>query len=150
MTTITPTQVDPGPPANAPLRPPQTFANEADRVRLTPAALEALRGLTHAWKLTSQEAADLLGVSTSTWERIRAKSWQQSLSQDQLMRVSALIGVFKGLHLLFADDMADRWARLRNTGPLFMNRTPVEAMQEDGIPGMVDIRRYVDALRGGL
>ncbi len=139
-----------GPPGALPHRPPQSFAGEADRARLTPAALEGLRSLARTWKLTSQEASDLLGVSLSTWERIRAGSWGQTLSQDQLMRVSAMVGVFKGLHLLFADDMADRWVRLRNAGPLFVNRTPIEAMRDDGIPGMLDIRRHVDALRGGL
>ena len=139
-----------GPPGALPPRPPQSFAGEADRARLTPAALEGLRSLAKTWKLTSQEASDLLGVSLSTWERIRTGSWGQTLSQDQLMRVSAMVGIFKGLHLLFADDMADRWVRLRNAGPLFVNRTPIEAMRDDGIPGMLDIRRHVDALRGGL
>jgi hypothetical protein len=129
---------------------PQSFADPADRSRLTPAALEALRGLARAWSLTSQEAADLLGVSISTWERMRGEAWRQTLSQDQFMRVSALVGIFKGLHLLFADDMADRWVRLRNSGKLFMNRTPLEAMHEGGIPGMLEIRHHVDALRGGL
>jgi hypothetical protein len=66
------------------------------------------------------------------------------------MRVSAMVGIYKGLHLLFADDMADRWIRLRNSGPLFANLTPIEAMQDGGIPGMIEIRRYIDALRGGL
>jgi hypothetical protein len=135
------------------LAPPPTvhaFAGEADRERLTPAALAALRSLARAWKLSGQEAAALLGTSASTWDRIRAGQWSQSLSQDQLMRVSAMVGTYKGLHLLFADAMADRWVRLRNAGPLFANLTPVEAMLERGIPGMIDIRRYVDALRGGL
>jgi hypothetical protein len=129
---------------------PQTFASAPDRERLTPAALVALRGLARAWKLTSAEAAALLGVSETTWERIKAGAWQQTLSQDQMMRVSAMVGTFKGLHLLFADAMADRWVRLRNAGPLFANLTPVEAMIERGIPGMIEIRQHVDALRGGL
>ena len=129
---------------------PQTFVSAADRSRLTPAALEALRGLARSWKLSSQEAADLLGVSVSTWDRIRGNTWKQSLSQDQLMRVSAMVGIFKGLHLLFVDDMADRWVRLRNSGPLFLNLAPIEAMHEGGIPAMLEIRRYIDALRGGL
>ena len=129
---------------------PQTFVSAGDRSRLTPTALEALRSLARAWKLSSQEAADLLGVSVSTWDRIRANAWRQSLSQDQFMRVSAMVGIFKGLHLLFVDDMADRWVRLRNSGPLFLNRTPIEAMHEGGIPAMLEIRRHVDALRGGL
>jgi uncharacterized protein (DUF2384 family) len=79
-----------------------------------------------------------------------AGRWENSLSQDQLTRVSALVGVFKGLHLLFADEMADRWMRLPNKGPLFENRTPIEAMIEGGIPIMLDVRRHVDALRAGF
>src|SRR5262245_44807704 len=89
-------------------RPLQTFADEVDRTRLTPAALEGIRNLVQVWNLAPAEAADLLGVSTTTWDRIRRKDWQQTLSQDQLTRISALIGIFKGLHLLFANDMADR------------------------------------------
>jgi hypothetical protein len=128
----------------------QTFADEADRARLTPAALEAVRSLTQHWSVTGDQMAALLGVSPTTWDRIKGQSWSQSLTQDQLTRASALIGVFKGLHLLFGDDMADRWVSLRNSGPLFANRTPVETMIHGGIPVMIEVRRYVDALRGGL
>ncbi len=131
-------------------RPLQTFAEEHDRKRLTPAALEGTRNLAGAWRLTTEEAAALLGVSTTTWDRIRRKDWHQTLSQDQLTRISALLGVYKGLNLLFADEMADRWPRLRNSGPLFENHPPVEAMVYGGIPMMLEVRRYVDALRGGL
>jgi hypothetical protein len=131
-------------------RAPQTFADEHDRQRLTPAALEAVRSLAQAWHVTGDEMARLLGVSPTTWDRIRAKTWEQVLSQDQLLRASALIGTYKALHLLFADDMADRWPRLRNSGLLFGNLSPVEAMIEGGIPRMIEVRRYVDALRGSL
>jgi hypothetical protein len=131
-------------------RPWQTFADEKDRERLTPAALEGIRNLAKPWRVTGDEMAALLGVSPSTWDRIKGDAWGQALSQDQLTRASAMIGVFKGLHLLFADGMADRWVRLRNSGPLFRNRTPIEAMIEGGIPAMIEVRRYVDALRGGL
>nr|WP_314073311.1 DUF2384 domain-containing protein [uncultured Roseococcus sp.] len=137
-------------PVSPPAPPPQTFVSEAERTRLTPAALIGLRSLARAWKLTGGEAAALIGVSATTWDRIRSGAWKQAFSQDQMMRVSAMIGIFKGLHLLFADDMADRWVRLRNAGPLFQHLTPVEAMIERGIPGMIEIRRHVDALRGGL
>jgi uncharacterized protein (DUF2384 family) len=126
------------------------FAGEDDRARLSPAAIRAMKGIAAHWQLRGHETAALLGVSASTWDRMAAGKWEQSLSQDQLTRVSAVVGVFKGLHLLFADDMADRWARLRNKGPLFDNRTPIEAMIEGGIPAMLDVRRHVDALRGGL
>ncbi len=135
------------------LRPPadvQDFSDEADRRRLTATALKAYRRLAERWSLTTQEAAALLGVSTSTWERIKRGTWDSHLSQDQLTRVSALVGIFKGLHLLFADDMAERWPRLANTGPLFHRASPIDAMIAGGIPQMIEIRRYVDAVRGGL
>lgn len=138
--------------AEAPLTPRniQSFAEEDDRKRLTSVALKAFKNLAEVWGLKNPEAAALLGVSTSTWERIKRNERAGDLSQDQLTRVSALIGIYKGLHLLFADDMADRWLRLNNSGPLFNNVTPIDAMIEGGIPRMLEVRRYVDAVRGGI
>lgn len=128
----------------------QTFADEADRERLSRTAIKAFRRLCDRWDLGNAEAAALLGVSSSTWDRIKADRWEGALSQDQLTRVSALVGVFKGLHLLFADGMADRWPRLTNRGPVFERLSPIAAMIEGGIPRMLETRQYVDALRGGL
>lgn len=128
----------------------QTFADEGDRKRLTPAAVKAVLRLVEAWDGGNAEGAALLGVSESTWDRMKAGKWGGVLSQDQLTRASALIGVFKGLHLLFADGMADRWPRLPNRGPVFDRLSPIQAMIEGGIPRMLETRRYIDALRGGL
>jgi hypothetical protein len=61
-----------------------------------------------------------------------------------------MVGIYKGLHLLFADDMADRWPKLGNKGPLFARLSPVESMVKGGIPQMLEVRRLVDAVRGGL
>ena len=127
----------------------QTFASETDRARLSPVAIKAFLSLAGAWGLSNAEAAALIGVSASSFDRLK-RGAQPTLSQDQLTRVSALVGVFKGLHLLFSDSTADDWVRRPNTGPLFDRKTPVEAMIAGGIPQMLDVRRYVDAVRGGL
>jgi hypothetical protein len=138
--------------AESPLAPAdlQTFSADNDRERLSAVAIKAFRALADRWELSNVEAAALLGVSGSTWDRIKRGNWNQALSQDQLTRVSATVGVFKGLSLLFADTMADRWPRLPNRGPLFDRRTPIEVMIEGGIPRMIEVRRYVDAVRGGI
>ena len=128
----------------------QTFAAEDDRRRLTAAALKAVLRLVEAWNGSNAEGAALLGVSESTWDRIKSGRWDGVLSQDQLTRASALIGVFKGLRLLFADDMADRWPRLANRAPVFDRMTPIQAMIDGGIPRMLETRQYIDGLRGGL
>lgn len=128
----------------------QTFADGEDRVRLSPTAMKAFAKVAEHWELTNGEAAALLGVSVSTWERIKRGDRADPLSQDQLTRVSALTGMFKGLHLLFADTMADRWPGLPNKGPLFDNLRPIDALISGGIPRMLEVRRYIDAVRGGL
>jgi uncharacterized protein (DUF2384 family) len=129
----------------------QNFAAEGDRQRLSTVALKAFKRIVEEWELTGQQAAGLLGVSTSTWERLKAAGGQdRNLSQDQMTRISALVGIYKGLHLLFADDMAGRWPRLETRGPLFQGATPVNSMLDGGIPQMLEVRRYIDAVRGGL
>jgi len=129
---------------------PQNFARAEDRARLSGPALRAFRALADQWALSNAEAAALLGVSESTWDRIKRGAWDQPLSQDQLTRASAAIGLYKGLHLLFVDGTADRWPKLANSGPIFRRKSPVEAMIEGGIPVMLETRLLVDAVRGGL
>ena len=136
------------PPALTPIE-PQTFSREADRERLSEVAIKAFLALMKAWGLSNAESAGLLGVSASSLDRIK-RGYRPALSQDQLTRVSALVGIYKGLHLLFVDGAADAWIRRVNRGALFDRRTPIEAMIEGGIPRMLDVRRYVDAVRGGL
>ncbi|WP_137150324.1 antitoxin Xre-like helix-turn-helix domain-containing protein [Devosia sp. FKR38] len=128
----------------------QDFSAETDRARLSGVALKAYRRLIEQWQLSGQQAAALLDVSTSTWERLKASEKTKPLSQDQMTRISALVGIYKGLHLLFADGMADDWVRLANSGPLFGRLSPIESMLKGGIPQMLEVRRYVDAVRGGL
>ncbi len=127
----------------------QTFSAESDRARLSEVAVKAFLALAKAWELSNGEASALLGVSPSTLDRMK-RGYRPTLSQDQLTRVSALVGIYKGLHLLFVDETADEWTRLPNRGPLFDRETPIQAMIEGGIPRMLDVRRYIDAVRGGL
>jgi uncharacterized protein (DUF2384 family) len=128
----------------------QTFADSGDRARLSGTAVKAFRNLSARWGLSNPDSASLLGVSQSTWERMKRGDRDEPLSQDQLTRISALVGIFKGLHLLFAGEPADKWPRLVNKGPLFENVRPIDAMIKGGIPRMLEVRRYIDAVRGGL
>ena len=128
----------------------QDFSADSDRVRLSKVALKAYKRLVQEWGLKGEQAAALLDVSTSTWERMKQEGKDKALSQDQLTRISALVGIYKGLHLLFADGMADRWPGLHNKAPLFAGMSPIDSMLKGGIPQMLEVRRYVDAVRGGL
>lgn len=100
------------------------------------------------WQLDNASAAALVGVSLRTWARMKKPDWSGRLNQDQLLRVSALVGLYKALHLYFSDELADHWPTLPNTGPLFVGSSPVDTMLTGGLPRVLDVRNYVDALRG--
>jgi hypothetical protein len=120
-------------------------------VLLTPPAVDGIVRLGEIWRLTGAEVCALLGdVSERTWFRMKKGGWSGALSQDTLTRVSALIGIFKGLRLLFSEPLSDEWVRLPNKGSLYAGRRPLDAMIEGGIPKMLEVRRHIDALRGGL
>lgn len=134
-----------------PAAPAANLADPETRRRLTPASVEAMVRLAEIWRLTSAEVCALLGdMSERTWFRIKKGDWPGALSQETLTRISALVGIFKGLRLLFSAPLADDWVRLANKGPLYGGRSPLDAMIAGGIPRMLEVRRHVDALRGGL
>jgi len=113
-------------------------------------AIKALTRLFENWKIGNQDASELAGVSLRTWNRMKTGSWAGSLNRDQRYRASALVGLYKALHVYFGDDLADQWAILPNSGPLFDGRAPVEFMVAGALPAIMETRNYVDALRGGL
>jgi len=130
---------------------PPNLADAATRSRLTPAAVDSVVRLAEIWRLTAADVCALLGdLSERTWFRMKNGEWSGTLSQDTLTRVSALIGIFKGLQLLFSEPLSGEWVRLPNKGPLYGGRRPLDAMVEGGIPKMLEVRRHIDALRGGL
>lgn len=123
---------------------------DRDPQRVAHVAAKAYARITEIWGLSNAQAADLIDVSARTWARMKTGTWSGTLKRDQLMRISALTGLYKALHLYFGEALADRWIALPNEGPLFRGRTPVVAMTEGGLPAQMDARNYVDALRGGM
>jgi hypothetical protein len=81
---------------------------------------------------------------------MKNREWSRALSQDTLTWVSALIGIFKGLRLVFSEPLSDEWVRLPNKGSLYGGRRPLDAMVEGGIPKLLEVHRHIDALRGAL
>lgn len=130
----------------------QTIPNvpAQDRERLAEAGLRAYRRLVDLWSLTNEQAALLIDVTDRTWARMKKPGWAGRLSQDQLLRLSALVGLYKGLHLYFSDPLADDWPTRPNDGPLFAGARPVDWMIAGGLPAVMAARDHIDAVRGGV
>lgn len=112
-------------------------------------ALKAFGRIVGAWGLTLTEAAALADMSESTWKRAR-KGAVPVLTQDQMLRLSAIVGIYKALALYFDSDLALHWMTLPNTGPLFDGARPVDTLLAGGLPQFLAVRGYLDALRGGM
>ena len=121
--------------------------SESDRIEVI---VKAVVRIAKAWKLSNVEAAALFDVPSATWSRMKAGTYKGLLDQDKVTRASLLIGLFKGLRLLFNGPLTNGWPKTANTGPGFNGKSPVQIMCEGGIPAMIQVRQHIDALRGGV
>jgi uncharacterized protein (DUF2384 family) len=113
-------------------------------------ALKAFGRVADAWSLTTREAAGLADMSESTWKRAKKPGYAGELTRDQMLRPGALVGLYKALELYFSAPVARDWVKLPNRGPEFDGARPIEAMIAGGLPKILRVRTYVDALRGGV
>jgi antitoxin Xre/MbcA/ParS-like protein len=119
------------------------------RRRLSAPAIRTFFNLADTWELNVTEQRALLGwPAPSTYHKYKAGKIG-TLSFDMLTRISLLLGIYKALHILYADDaVADRWLHLPNSNPLFGGRPALALIMEAGIDGLHQVRRFLDGRRG--
>jgi hypothetical protein len=112
-------------------------------------AIRALFNVAQAWQLDNEELRALLGwPPQSTFYKYKAGR-VGTLGYDTLMRISLVLGIYKALHILYAEvDLANRWVKLPNSNPLFGGRPALSLMTEGGIDGLYQVRRLLDSRRG--
>jgi hypothetical protein len=131
------------------LRKVPDLTDPATRKRLSPAAIEAFFKIVDTWELKNEDGMALLGgVSNGRYYGLK-RSRKGVLTQDELTRVSLLIGIFKALNILFSRRLANEWISRSNSNPMFNNTAPVVSLMRGGVPGMLSVRRLLDSRRGG-
>jgi len=91
----------------------------------------------------------LLGVARTTLYQ-----WKQGkvapLDRHLLERLSHLFGIYSSLQILFPSPRrADEWLRKPNTAPMFGGRSSLDRMLGGQVSDLYEVRRYLDAQRGG-
>ena len=112
-------------------------------------ALKAFSAIMARWSIPINQAAALADMSVSTWKRARKPGYAGELTRDQMLRLSVVVGIYKSRELYFATPIARSWITLPNTGPLFGGAAPIDTMIDGGLPQFLQVRAYLDALRGG-
>ena len=88
-------------------------------------------------------------MSSSAWYEWK-KNPDRVLEVDRITRISYLLGIYKALHILYGDQLADEWVSLPNKNAIFGGRTPLSQMLAGGLLAMQTVRKLLDARRGGL
>lgn len=121
----------------------------AERQKLSAPAVRLFLSVADLWDLKVDDRRAILGdISAATYHNWR-RGDVATLTRDQLERISLVLGILKGLRLVFAsDDTAFRWLKSTNSDFEFSGLSPLEVMIRGGIPDLYAVRRYLDAWRG--
>lgn len=100
------------------------------------------------WQIDIPTQAGLLGLSPRGDAIYRYRNGGALPNRrDLLDRVGHLFGLHSSLRVIYPHnrELVYRWPTARNK--MFGNLAPVEVMIERGLPGMAEIRAYLDQLR---
>jgi hypothetical protein len=128
---------------------PDALRDPKVRERMSPTAVRLFLRLSELWRLAVDQRCALLGdISRPTYH-----NWQngkvRTLTRDQLERISLVLGIHKGLKLLFADEAsATRWLTSPNRDLPFGGQSPLDRALHGGMDDLYAVRRYIDAWRG--
>ncbi len=123
---------------------------KTERERLSRSALRGFFKVVERWKLRDEDARELLGGLSSSAYYEWKKNPDRMLEVDRITRISYLVGIYKALHILYGDKLADEWVSLPNTNVIFGGRTPLACMIGGGLLAMQTVRKLLDARRGGV
>ena len=146
----TTTTLDPGPA----LIGPERFSPEQRR-RLSGPGMRTFLAIANLWGLTEDQRRMILGMPPRStfhgWARIARTHGALQLDLDTLLRISAVLGVHQALGVLFASEPeAIAWLRSPHDAPVFGGQPPLALLTCGTQDGLLSVRRFLDAARGGL
>jgi len=117
--------------------------------RVSAVAKRGFFRIAELWGMSAEQMRVVLGApSRSTFY-----NWKKGegglLPRDTLERISYVLGIYKGLQVLFPDaHQADAWVNKPNLA--FGGRSALDRMLACNVADLQAVRSYVDYVRGGL
>jgi hypothetical protein len=127
------------------------LSSKTVREERTPAAVRIFLNIMEEWKVKDADARELLrGIGNGPFYELKRDPAGKVLDAERLQRISYLIGIYKALRILYSGNLANRFVHLPNRNRMFNGSTPLEYMMKGGQPAMQNVRRLLDARRGGV
>ncbi|HEY2752455.1 MbcA/ParS/Xre antitoxin family protein [Phenylobacterium sp.] len=133
---------------------PNRFAT-ANRRRLSGPGLRTFLAIADLWGLSEAERLMVMGLpSRSTyygWVKAVREHRDITLDLDVLTRISAVLGIHQALGVLQGSEKAaGAWLHTPHSGAVFGGRPPLDLVTSGTQDGLMTVRRFLDAARGGL
>ena len=133
---------------------PERFEPKA-REKLGAPALRTFAAITEGWGLSEAQRLSVLGFpGRSTYHYWLAKARDRKrvlLPVDTLLRLSAVLGIHKDLRILFGrPEDEGAWLKKPHDALVFGGQPPISLVTSGTQDGLMLVRRYLDAWRGGV
>jgi uncharacterized protein (DUF2384 family) len=133
---------------------PERFSPEQRR-RLSGPGMRTFLAIANLWGLTEDQRRMILGMPPRStfhgWVKAAREHSPLRLDLDTLLRISAVLGIHQALGVLFTSEReADRWLHMPHAAPVFGGKPPLALMTCGTQDGLLSVRRFLDAARGGL
>ena len=127
----------------------------ANRRRLSAPGLRTFLAIADLWRLDERQRLMVLGLpSRSTyygWVKAVREHRDITLDIDVLMRVSAVLGIHQALGVLYPSEVAGiEWLRTPHRAVVFGSHPPLDLVTSGTQDGLLTVRRFLDAARGGI
>lgn len=128
--------------------------NPVNRRRLSAPGLRTFLKIADQWNLSEQQRLLILGYPSRSkylgWCKQVQQEKQLTLNVDVLMRISATLGIYRALRVLYTDEPhAVEWLQTPHKAIVFGGRPPLDLLTCGTQDGLLTVRRFLDsACRG--
>lgn len=125
------------------------------RRRLSGPALRTFLAIADLWSLSEEQRRLVLGYPPRStfhnWMKLARTLQPVTLDIDVLLRLSALFGIHQALGVLYASPAEQRaWLMGPHHAQVFGGQPPIALVTSGTQDGLLLVRRFLDAARGGL
>ena len=108
-------------------------------------ALRTVLNILDCWDVRSHDRLSLLGCDQDAYDRWHRTGELGAVSQETILRLSYLLGIWKALTILFPDEaVAATWIHRPNAAPQFGGQTPLVVMTQGPIENLARVRHFLD------
>ncbi|MBO1075491.1 MbcA/ParS/Xre antitoxin family protein [Roseomonas marmotae] len=126
-----------------------------NRRRLSAPAMRTFLAIADLWGLDEAHRLLILGCPARStfhkWAKTAREHGDLTLDVDTLTRISAIFGIHQALGVLHGTERDGiAWLRTPHRATLFGGRPPIDLVTSGTQDGLMAVRRFLDAARGGI